>query len=307
MQQQIKTEKNYYEVLEIEKYSTVDIVKKAYKGLVKKYHPDANKDSNADEIYKKIVKAYTILKDSQAKEEYDNQLKNTVVSTPKIRFEFSNYNFLINTDKLLSRIKIFFKNITGQIKREKIKLNENIHNILDDNYHVSQDILNMPVEELEERLLYSDNKYVRLNAGIAIGIKKEKASYPVLENVLPSSDKDFKKIIIWAIGNLKMKKSLNLLKILYNSAANEVKSEILKAYYKITEGKGTVIINMLMNALKENDNEIKITALELFFLTNKKIEYFEIKKLLNSSSKKMNDLIDKLVKENRVVNFQGGQ
>lgn len=306
MQQQIKTEKNYYEVLEIEKYSTIDIVKKAYKVLVKKYHPDANKNSNADEIYKKIVKAYTVLKDSQSKEDYDNQLRKEVVSAPKMSFEFSNYNFLINTDSLLNRIKIFFKNITGQIKREKIKLNES-SNILEENYHVSQDILNMPVEELEERLLYSDNKYVRLNAGIAIGIKKEKASLPVLENVLPSSDKDLKKIIIWAIGNLKMKKSLNLLKILYNSAANEVKSEILKSYYKITEGKGTILINMLLNALKENDNEIKITALELFFMTNKKIDFFEIKKLLHGSSKKINDLIDKFVKENRVVNFQGGQ
>ncbi len=306
MQQQIKTEKNYYEILEIEKYSTIDIVKKAYKVLVKKFHPDANKNSNADEIYKKIVKAYTVLKDSQSKEDYDNQLRKEVVSVPKMSFEFSNYNFLINTDRLLNRIKIFFKNITGQIKREKIKLNVS-SNILEENYHVSQDILNMPVEELEERLLYSDNKYVRLNAGIAIGIKKEKASLPVLENVLPSSDKDLKKIIIWAIGNLKMKKSLNLLKILYNSAANEVKSEILKSYYKITEGKGTVLISMLLNALKENDNEIKITALELFFMTNKKIDFFEIKKLLHGSSKKINDLVDKLVKENRVVNFQGGQ
>ncbi|MBN2545415.1 MAG: DnaJ domain-containing protein [Spirochaetes bacterium] len=307
MGQQIKTDKNYYEILEIEKYSAVDAVKKAYKGLVKRYHPDANKDKNADEIYKKIVKAYTVLKDFQLKEEYDNQLKKEVVSTPKMSFEFTSYNFFINTDKLLNSIKIFFKNITGQIKREKIRLNENSGNILDENYHVSEDILNMSSGELEERLLYSDNKYVRLNAGIAIGIKNEKASLPVLENVLPSSDKELKKIIIWAIGNLKMKKSLNLLKILYNSAANEVKSEILKAYYKITEGKGNILINMLLNALKENDNELKITALELFFMTNKKIEYFEIKKLLNTSSKRMNDLIDKLVKDNRVVNFQGGQ
>lgn len=294
--------KSYYEILGIENFSSIEEVKKAYKRLVKQYHPDVNRENNSIELYKDIVNAYTILKDPQTKAEYDQQLKNQKEINHKMKFEFSTYDLFLSTDKLLNKIKLFFKNIAGYVK-QVTKGEKHSINIFEDEYSISEEILNLPLEELEDRLLYSDNKYVKINSAIAIGLKKEKKSLPVLESMLVSSSSELKKVLIWAIGNLKMKKSLNVLKILYNTSSNEIKIEILKAMYKITEGKGYFIMNILNDALKEKSEEIRIKALELLSLTNKKFEYSEIKELLKTASPKINEIINKLVQENRIVNL----
>lgn len=65
-------EKNdYYDVLGLKHGASVDEVKAAYKRLAKKYHPDLNKDSGAEEKFKEILEAYQVLSDSQKKANYD--------------------------------------------------------------------------------------------------------------------------------------------------------------------------------------------------------------------------------------------
>ena len=70
--------KNYYEILNISKNANKTEIKKAYKKLVKKYHPDLyNGDKNfAEQKIKQINEAYDILSDSEKKLEYDNYLNN---------------------------------------------------------------------------------------------------------------------------------------------------------------------------------------------------------------------------------------
>ncbi len=70
--------KNYYEWLEINQNASAEIIEKAYKTLVKKYHPDLQEESQkaeSEEILKKINEAYTTLIDPQKREEYDNLLR----------------------------------------------------------------------------------------------------------------------------------------------------------------------------------------------------------------------------------------
>lgn len=63
--------RDYYEILEIQKGASADEIKKAYRKLAKKYHPDVNKDDNAEAKFKEINEAYEVLSDSQKKATYD--------------------------------------------------------------------------------------------------------------------------------------------------------------------------------------------------------------------------------------------
>lgn len=64
--------RDYYEVLEIERTATVDDVKKAYKKLALKYHPDRNPgNSEAEEQFKTCSEAYAVLSDTDKRRRYD--------------------------------------------------------------------------------------------------------------------------------------------------------------------------------------------------------------------------------------------
>ncbi|RKX65940.1 MAG: molecular chaperone DnaJ [Tenericutes bacterium] len=65
--------RDYYEVLGISKSSDAGEIKKAYRKLAMKFHPDVNKDdpANAEEKFKEINEAYEILSDSQKRQMYD--------------------------------------------------------------------------------------------------------------------------------------------------------------------------------------------------------------------------------------------
>lgn len=63
---------NYYDVLEISRTATEDDIRKAYKLLVRKYHPDLNGgDAHATERFKLITEAYSILSDKKKRAMYD--------------------------------------------------------------------------------------------------------------------------------------------------------------------------------------------------------------------------------------------
>ena len=67
--------KDYYELLGVKKNAAADEIKKSYRALAKKYHPDKNPDDKAaEDRFKEIQEAYDVLGDSQKRSEYD-QLK----------------------------------------------------------------------------------------------------------------------------------------------------------------------------------------------------------------------------------------
>jgi len=63
--------KSLYETLEITEGSSEVEIKKAYRKLARKYHPDVNKDPSAEEKFKEINSAYEILSDKEKKQQYD--------------------------------------------------------------------------------------------------------------------------------------------------------------------------------------------------------------------------------------------
>jgi len=64
--------KDYYKILDIDKKAAQEDIKKAYRKLARKYHPDMNPNSkSAEEKFKEINEAYAVLGDPQKKQEYD--------------------------------------------------------------------------------------------------------------------------------------------------------------------------------------------------------------------------------------------
>ena len=93
---------NYYKILEIKKKASLEEIKKAYRKLALKYHPDRNSAPDAEDQFKEISKAYQILSDPTKRFQYDS-IGN-----------FSNFNFVPAAE--------LFKKIVTEIPSEIFKM-----------------------------------------------------------------------------------------------------------------------------------------------------------------------------------------
>ena len=68
----MSVKRDYYEVLGLSKGADAGSIKKAYRKLAKKYHPDTNQgDKQAEKKFKEVTEAYTVLSDPEKKKMYD--------------------------------------------------------------------------------------------------------------------------------------------------------------------------------------------------------------------------------------------
>lgn len=115
--------KDYYQILEIQNSASIAEIKKAYRQLALKYHPDKNKDFNAQEKFVEITEAYEVLKNFEQRNIYD-QLYNSKKSSEKATER--NYTERQKQWTYEGRAKakeysemdfdLFIKNIIGEIK-----------------------------------------------------------------------------------------------------------------------------------------------------------------------------------------------
>jgi len=67
----MKMGKDYYKILGISKNASEDDIKKAYRKLALKYHPDKNKAAGAEERFKEVAESYEVLSDKKKRDIYD--------------------------------------------------------------------------------------------------------------------------------------------------------------------------------------------------------------------------------------------
>lgn len=85
-------DKDYYKILGVDRTTTKEEIKKAYKKLAKKYHPDVNKDDGADEKFKEISEAASVLGDDEKRNQYD-QFGTTYEDMTGTGFDFRDFGF----------------------------------------------------------------------------------------------------------------------------------------------------------------------------------------------------------------------
>ena len=132
-------EQNYYDILEVSKNASPEIIEKAYKTLVKKYHPDLQQDENKnkyEEKIKKINEAYDILSDSEKRKKYDLNLKNTEISINDYNSLYQENINLKNNLNILKEKLNYLNNIQNNYEINNLNYNNlenNSENFLNNN------------------------------------------------------------------------------------------------------------------------------------------------------------------------------
>ena len=120
--------KDYYEVLGVEKNATDEEIKKAYRKMAKKYHPDLQEEKNkkrAEEKIKNLNEAYEILSDENKKAKYDEKLKQMKEEEERKKVEQHN--------EYINNIKGVYSNQYNNYKKEQ-ELSKEANNILKKEY-----------------------------------------------------------------------------------------------------------------------------------------------------------------------------
>lgn len=116
---------NFYEILEVDKKASKEIIEKAYKVLAKKYHPDMNDENNkeeAEEKFKQISQAYEVLSNKEKREEYDSILN---------KEQDLKYQELIDKIEILEKRLSYYENgenLQKQESNESINYNKGFAN-----------------------------------------------------------------------------------------------------------------------------------------------------------------------------------
>ena len=63
--------KDYYRILGVARDADADAIKRAYRKLARKYHPDVSKEADAEVRFKEVAEAYEVLKDAEKRAAYD--------------------------------------------------------------------------------------------------------------------------------------------------------------------------------------------------------------------------------------------
>ena len=117
--------RTYYEILELDIHASKEIIDKAYRTLVKKYHPDLkehHEKTDAETKIKEINEAYEVLSNTEKKQEYDKNLKSNYISIEE-------YNLLvIENNTLKQRLNNLENNILSKLD-QKNNFDPNVNNV----------------------------------------------------------------------------------------------------------------------------------------------------------------------------------
>jgi DnaJ family protein B protein 4 len=174
---------DYYSILEINKDSSQDQIKHSYRYLIKKWHPDKNKDPNATSMFKKITEAYETLSDPDKRRSYDmigtgfDSLNQNNIGIGNIFTTFMNND---NMEDLFSDCINLSKIVNTLHKKKFGKESSFINNIFATqspiyNFFKQNVDVNVDVEVEEENKMRKDEDGIdkdRIDDKIGVDIKK---------------------------------------------------------------------------------------------------------------------------------------
>lgn len=183
--------KNYYEILEVNKKASKEVIEKAYKVLVKKYHPDLQtgaKKKYAEEKIKEINEAYSVLIDEFMKEQYDIELEKQEQEALYRKYEQQQNVNTQNTNRHGNNINnTYSKNVYSNKAKSNSKINKQTNN---KNRH------NTEAEELNEKM----SKYkVGSFSGIIALCKELYKNKPKRDEIKEVTKKDIIALILTII------------------------------------------------------------------------------------------------------------
>lgn len=111
--------KDYYQILGVDRNASTDDIKKSYRKLARKYHPDVSKEADAEAKFKDVQEAYGVLKDAEKRKAYDQlgaNWKNGQGFEPPPGWEFhggAGGNGGPHTQEFTGDFSDFFENLFG--------------------------------------------------------------------------------------------------------------------------------------------------------------------------------------------------
>lgn len=163
---------NYYDILEINKNASQEIIDKAYKTLVKKYHPDLQ-DNNLklefEEKLKKINEAYDILSSPEKRKNYDLNLKCDKVSIDDYN---SLFNENINLKNEINYLKNNYLNLENTIKNNNNNFQNNKNIQYNNLKNINEDKINQKINNAVNKAYYDAYIQDLKNRGYKIRYKK---------------------------------------------------------------------------------------------------------------------------------------
>ncbi len=175
--------KDYYKILGVDKTATEEVIKKRYRVLARKYHPDVSKEANAEEKFKEVKEAYEVLKDPAKRQAYD-QLGTQ--SGPEFRtppgWQYQQYSDSSEPEFAAGGFSEFFENLFGQRAsgrarpREYNQAGEDLHSKisigLEEAFSGTERLIQLQEPRLDERgevKLHTRSLKVKIPAGVTAG------------------------------------------------------------------------------------------------------------------------------------------
>lgn len=168
--------KDYYKILGVEKNASQDEIKRAYRKLALKYHPDKNSgNKQAEEKFKNISEAYEVLGDTKKRQKYDQLGRNWSSFNDKQHFSgrnpFGNFNFgqgasyvEVDYNDLLSgksQFSEFFNTFFGS-GRQKTNFGNSRGNHKRSKYQTSMELTLEEAYSGTSRIIQYNNKKIRI-------------------------------------------------------------------------------------------------------------------------------------------------
>lgn len=218
--------KTYYDILEVSKTASPEVIKRAHNVLIKKYHPDLsdeNEKKEAENKTREINEAYEVLKDPAKREKYDNFLKNQEILNNKEKPEEKNRTSYNKQNEENMEIELANKKLNDEIEKRVNKAQEDINK--------EQDRIRNQMEQDYENYLRS-------------------MGYKVKGDTKTEIKKKLKKILIQLAFLLTV---FIILSIIYKTKINEKMLELEKNNFplKVLGNISRAVINIFWNMFKK--------------------------------------------------------